>query len=111
MIELVIKPYCHNCHKFDIVSHKYWNGIRITCTNIDHCENIEKSIKTVSFPKWISIEERLPTSTDANGDGAVLANHKTSKKMYFHWSTIADNAFDFTSWMSIPETSKEGEVL
>ena len=57
----------------------------------------------VTIQQWISVEERLPTEEDADDFGAVLAIHKAARKKYYHWRIVADNPFDFTCWMSIPE--------
>lgn len=60
--------------------------------------------------KWVNVQDRLPTEKDANSDFAVLANHKASNKQYWHWMSVVDNPFDFTSWMSLPEPPKEDTI-
>lgn len=57
--------------------------------------------------EWINVEDRLPTQKDANLDFSVLANHKASKKQYWHYISVVDNPFDFTSWMPVPKSSEE----
>lgn len=52
--------------------------------------------------QWIPVAERTPTSLDANSDNSVLAIHKASDKRYYHWRTVADNPFDFSHWMKVP---------
>ena len=61
----------------------------------------------VTIQKWISVEERLPTEADADDVGAVLAIHKAARKKYYHWRSVADNPFDFTYWMPLPEPPVE----
>lgn len=56
--------------------------------------------------RWIPVTERLPTECDADEGYTVLAIHKTAKKKYYHWRSVADNPFDFTHWMPLPETPK-----
>ena len=58
--------------------------------------------------KWISVEERLPTEDDGDAVGAVLAIHKAAKKKYWHWGNVAENPYDFTCWMPLPEPPKGG---
>ena len=58
---------------------------------------------------WISVEERLPTEQDVGDDCGVIAIHKRSTKRYFHWRSVADNPFDFTHWMPLPEPPKGEE--
>lgn len=61
-----------------------------------------------SKQKWIPVSKRLPTEDDADADYAVLAIHKRSVKRYFHWKSVADNPFDFTYWMPLPEPPEGG---
>lgn len=56
---------------------------------------------------WISTQERLPTENDANVDFEVLANHIACKKQSWHWRSVAENPFDFTSWMPIPKAPRK----
>ena len=56
--------------------------------------------------EWISVEDRLPTEQDADDDYGVLAIHKRSIKRYYHWKSVADNPFDFTHWIPLPEPPK-----
>lgn len=60
----------------------------------------------VTIQQWISVEERLPTEADADDVGAVLAIHKAARKKYYHWRSVADNPFDFTHWMPLPQPPK-----
>ena len=55
---------------------------------------------------WISVKDRLPTIYDADDDNCVLAIHKASNKRYYHWRSVADNPFDFTHWMKMPQPPK-----
>ena len=57
-------------------------------------------------PNWISVEDRLPTIYDADADECVLAIHKTRRRRYYHWQSVADNPFDFTHWMETPHPQK-----
>lgn len=57
--------------------------------------------------RWIPVTERLPTEDDADPDNGVLAIHMGSKKRYYHWRSVADNPFDFTHWMPLPESPEE----
>ena len=60
----------------------------------------------VTIQKWISVEERLPTEDDGDAVGAVLAIHKAAKKKYWHWGNVAENPYDFTCWMPLPQPPK-----
>ena len=66
-------------------------------------------------PKWISVEDRLPTKDDASAGGLVLCiccdeNGKPMmKEMHaWHWSVVKDFHDCFTRWMPLPEPPKEG---
>lgn len=60
----------------------------------------------VTVQAWISVDDRLPTTYDADDDNCVLAIHKASNKMYYHWRSVADNPFDFTYWTRTPQPPK-----
>lgn len=60
----------------------------------------------VTVQQWIPVTERLPKESDADGDNCVLAIHKATQKRYFHWRSVADNPFDFTHWMPLPQPPK-----
>ena len=50
MIKLDIKPYCHDCERFEPVSDKSRNihlspDYRVYCVYEDTCHNIERSIR------------------------------------------------------------------
>ena len=60
----------------------------------------------VTVQEWISVKDRLPTIYDADVDNCVLAIHKASNKRYYHWRSVADNPFDFTHWMQMPQPPK-----
>lgn len=64
------------------------------------------NVPDANVGKWIPVTERLPTDADADDLGAVLAVHKASRKKYYHWRSVADNPFDFTHWMPLPEAPK-----
>ena len=64
------------------------------------------SIIPIYPDRWIPVTERLPTIYDADADNCVLAIHKASNKRYYHWSSVADNPFDFTHWMETPQPPK-----
>ena len=60
----------------------------------------------VTVQQWIPVTERLPSEEDADDDACVMAIHKASKRRCFHWRSVADNPFDFTHWMPMPEPPK-----
>ncbi len=60
--------------------------------------------------KWIGVKDRLPTEADANSNFQVLANHKASSKQCWHWMSVVENPFDFTSWMPIPAPSAKAAL-
>lgn len=57
----------------------------------------------VTVQEWISVKDRLPTIYDTDADNCVLAIHKASNKRYYHWRSVANNPFDFTHWMPLPQ--------
>ncbi len=61
---------------------------------------------------WISVSERLPTVDDApkSKGYTVIAQHKATNRMVFHWETVADNPFDFIAWMPLPDPPKAGDT-
>lgn len=68
---------------------------------------VEKLIANgVTVQEWISVKDRLPTIYDADADNCVLAIHKASNKRYYHWRSVANNPFDFTHWMPLPQPPK-----
>lgn len=81
----------------EIADHLIANGVTI---QQDQFREVTKMIG------WISVEERLPTEDDGDAVGAVLAIHKAAKKKYWHWGNVAENPYDFTCWMPLPEPPK-----
>ena len=70
--------------------------------------------KEAAQPKWISVEERLPTKDDASAGGLVLCiccdeNGKPImiETRAWHWSVVKDFPDCFTHWMQLPEAPKE----
>lgn len=64
----------------------------------------------VTVPRWIPVEERLPTEDDADERGCVSVIHINGSKNIWHWS-CADSIL-VTHWMPLlkgPE--KEGTKL
>ena len=64
----------------------------------------------VTVPRWIPVEERLPTEDDADERGCVSVIHINGSKNIWHWSS-ADSIL-VTHWMPLlkgPE--KEGTKL
>lgn len=56
----------------------------------------------VVIQRWIPTADRLPTRSDADCDGFVLAISKFMPATTWQWDTVVKRAEDFTHWMPVP---------
>lgn len=59
-------------------------------------------------PRWISVEERLPTEKDANPNKSILAIEiREGIAREWIWDSVALYPKSFTHWMPMPKLPKE----
>ena len=64
-------------------------------------------------PKWISVEERLPTDKDATEEGRVacvlskMCGTIAGERRFYLWEAVVSNPEFFAYWMPLPEPPKE----
>lgn len=101
---------CEDCEYYEsICSHT--TDERLAPDALALIEHLEAKI-----PKWISVEERLPTKEDATDEGKVLC---ILSKLYgsmagncrtYDWDIVKQHPVLFSHWMSFPEPIKENEL-
>ena len=69
----------------------------------------EAGKKDFTREKWISIEKKLPTKSDADEEGNVLAIVKDFKKIIINWEDVCRFTEYITHWIHIPLYPKENE--
>lgn len=76
--------------------HQYMKG---------HFDGVEEAT-----PKWISVEERLPTEEDANEEGLVLVrNIGCPQYEAMDWDQVKMFRSMISNWMHMPEPPKEDD--
>ena len=61
-------------------------------------------------PRWISVEERLPTEEDANEEGLVLVrNFGCPQYEAMDWDQVKMFRSMISNWMHLPEPPKEDD--
>lgn len=64
---------------------------------------------TIETPRWISLDERLPTKEDSDKDEHILGFTKDGFMGCWNWEDVARFCReDFTHWMPMPEPPKDG---
>lgn len=72
----------------------------------------ERNAALAKVPRWISVEERLPTEEDANEEGRVacvlskMYGSMAGERRFYPWDIIASHPTLFAYWMSLPEPPK-----
>ena len=84
-------------------------GEKFTYTESERCEAYDMAIAALrEQPRWISVEERLPTRADANPNESVLAIAKDDGfARAWIWDIVERYYGEFTYWMPLPEEPKE----
>ena len=99
---------CTHCPRFPDEYTDCSNALLLDA--VAYIEHLEAQI-----PKWISVEERLPTEEDAPGDGRVLcviskaAGSLAGERRAYHWEMVANHPTWFAHWMPLPEPPEGGE--
>lgn len=91
------RPVSESC--VEIADYLIANGV-----TIQPQDHIREDTKMVG---WISVEERLPTKEDADGNECVLAEHKVYGGVRcWLWDSIVNCPEQFLYWMRTPALPK-----
>ena len=84
---------------------KVLSDIRLLAALPKRIEALDMAISALrEQPRWISVEERLPTRADANPNESVLAIQKDDGfARAWLWDIVVRYYGEFTHWMPLPE--------
>lgn len=78
-----------------------------TSYNNGYSRGYEAGKRDVARDKWISTEKKLPTKSDADEEGNVLAIVRDFKKIIINWEDVCRFTEYTTHWMHMPYYPKD----